>query len=237
VSGPTDIGTIFEREGAVFVTPANELASKLARIRALVFDWDGVFNRGDKGSGSSSGFSEADSMGVNMLRFGLWLRDRELPVAAIVTGEANPSSELFAARERFHCLFQGVRDKRDAVAAICDEHALTGREIACVFDDINDLSMAESCGVRILVRRRASILFRDRLVESCACDYVTACSSGDYAVRESAELLLGLLGLFDDVVDARQANDERYRAYFSARQTIALGTRNLAEHGADTGQR
>jgi 3-deoxy-D-manno-octulosonate 8-phosphate phosphatase (KDO 8-P phosphatase) len=115
VSGPNDIGTMFEREGAVFVTPADELAVKLARIRALVFDWDGVFNRGEKGSGSSSGFSEADSMGVNMLRFGLWLRDRELPVAAIVTGEVNPSSELFVARERFHCLFQGVRDKRDAM--------------------------------------------------------------------------------------------------------------------------
>jgi 3-deoxy-D-manno-octulosonate 8-phosphate phosphatase (KDO 8-P phosphatase) len=176
-------------------------------------------------------------MGVNMLRFGLWLRDRELPVAAIVTGEVNPSSELFVARERFHCLFQGVRDKRDAIAAICEDHALSGSEIACVFDDINDLSMAECCGVRILVRRRASVLLRERLVEARACDYVTASGSGDYAVRESAEMLLGLLGLFGDAVDARQANDERYRAYFSARQKIALGTKNLAEDGADSGAR
>lgn len=228
---------MFEREGAVFVTPADELAAKLTKIRAVVFDWDGVFNRGEKGTGSSSGFSEADSMGINMLRFGLWLRDRELPLAAIVTGEVNPSSELFAARERFHCLFQGVRDKRNAIAAICDDHALSGSEIACVFDDINDLSMAERCGVRILVRRPASVLLRDRLVQSRACDYVTASSCGDYAVRESAEMLLGLLGLFDDVVDARRANDERYRAYFSARQTIALGTRNLARQGADSGVR
>lgn len=224
---------MFERQGAVFVTPADVLAVKLARIRALVFDWDGVFNRGEKDSASSSGFSEADSMGVNMLRFGLWLRDRKLPVAAIVTGEVNPSSELFAARERFHCLLQGVRDKRDAVAAIRAEHALTGSEIACVFDDINDLSMAESCGVRILVRRDASVMLRARLVQSRACDYITASSSGDNAVREAAELLLGLLGLFDAAVDARQANDERYRAYFSARQKIELATKNLAEHIAD----
>jgi 3-deoxy-D-manno-octulosonate 8-phosphate phosphatase (KDO 8-P phosphatase) len=234
---PADVGRKFEREGAAFVTPAEELAVKLSRIRALVFDWDGVFNRGEKGSAQSSGFNEADSMGINMLRFGLWLRERRLPIAAIVTGEANPSSELFAARERFHRLFQGVRDKRQAIAAICDEHDVAASEIACVFDDINDLSMAESCGVRILVRRRASILLTERIVGSRACDYVTACSSGEYPVREAAEMMLGLLGAFDSVVSARVANDETYRAYFSMRQAIELETAQLGNSGNSDGAR
>jgi 3-deoxy-D-manno-octulosonate 8-phosphate phosphatase (KDO 8-P phosphatase) len=234
---PAEIGAKFEREGATFVTPAEQLAEKLARVRALVFDWDGVFNRGEKGSASSSGFSEADSMGVNMLRFGLWLRDGELPIAAIVTGEANPSSELFASRERFHWLFQGVRDKRRAISTICDKHSFVASEVACVFDDINDLSMAERCGVRILVRRRASVLLREKILGSSMCDYMTACSSSEYAVRESAELMLGLSGAFDDVVESRVANDERYRTYFSIRQAVALTKASAPETGPVDGAR
>jgi 3-deoxy-D-manno-octulosonate 8-phosphate phosphatase (KDO 8-P phosphatase) len=232
---PAEIAAKFERRGAAFVAPAADIAAKLARIRALVFDWDGVFNRGEKSSMVSSGFNEADSMGVNMLRFGLWYRDARLPIAAIVTGEANPTAELFATRERFHWLFQGVRDKRQAVAAICESEGLAADEVACIFDDINDLSMARVCGVRILVRRRASVLLHDRVAKLRECDYITASGPGEYAVRETAELLLGLLDMFDVVIDSRVANDERYCAYFSERQAVTLRKAGIADDGALTG--
>jgi len=218
----TDTAAAFERAGATFVVAPDDLVAKLMRIRAFVFDWDGVFNRGEKSATTASGFTEADSMGINMLRFGYWLRGGQIPIAAIVTGEVNPSAEQFAARERFHWLFQGVRDKRQAIAAICERDGLVADEVACVFDDINDLSMAGSCGVRFLVRRSASVLLASHVTASRACDYVTANGSGDYAIRETAELILGLLGVFEPAVESRVANDARYRAYFSQRQAVEL---------------
>ncbi|MCY7352776.1 MAG: hypothetical protein LH606_19310 [Cytophagaceae bacterium] len=42
------IQTIFEDLGGHFVTPAPKLAEKVARVKAVVFDWDGVFNDGVK---------------------------------------------------------------------------------------------------------------------------------------------------------------------------------------------
>ena len=40
------------------------LARQLHGIRALVFDWDGVFNDGWKDAQGGSPFSEVDSMGA-----------------------------------------------------------------------------------------------------------------------------------------------------------------------------
>lgn len=161
-------------------------------------------------------------MGVNMLRYGLWRRDGRLPAVAIITGEPNASAELFAKREHFHALYQHVKDKRAALAEFCSRHGLETKQVACVFDDINDIAMAVDCGLRILVRRDASDLLREYLCRSAVCDYVTASQSGNFAVREAAELLLGLSGLFEEVVESRVAFDAQYRAYFAERQAIEL---------------
>ena len=198
-------------------------------MRAVVFDWDGVFNTGTKALGTTSGFNEADSMGVNMLRYGLWRRDGRLPVAAIITGEPNASAEHFAKREHFHSLYQSVKDKRLALAELCGRHGLKSGQIACIFDDINDIAMAVDCGVRILVRRKASDLLREYLSASGTCDYVTAGQSGEYAVREATELLLGLSCLFDEVLESRVAFDAEYQAYFAARQAVELEVISAAQ--------
>jgi len=219
---PVEIGARFEQQGGTFVQSPDAIAARLQQIRALVFDWDGVFNKGEKAQGLSSGFSEADSMGINMLRYVFWRRDGHLPIAAIITGERNPSAEQFAQRERFHSLYQGVKDKGRAMASFRRRHGLEPAEIACVFDDINDIAMAADCGLRILVRRKASEMLRDYLVSSGRCDYVTASESGGYPVREAAELMMGFSGRFEEVVASRCANDEAYRAYLVARQAIAL---------------
>jgi len=191
-------------------------------VRALVFDWDGVFNAGEKACEATSGFTEADSMGVNMLRYGLWRRDGHLPATAIITGEPNASAKVFAEREHFHSLYQRVKDKRSALADFCSRHELDTGQVACVFDDINDIAMAADCGVRILVRRDASSLLRDFLHRRASADYVTAGQSGRYAVREATELMLGLTCLFDEVVESRVAFDADYQSYFAARQAVEL---------------
>jgi 3-deoxy-D-manno-octulosonate 8-phosphate phosphatase (KDO 8-P phosphatase) len=216
------VGAKFAQLGGTFVHAPEVLADRLRRISAIVLDWDGVFNRGEKARGASSGFTEADSMGLNMLRYAIWRRDRRLPAVVIITGEQNASAEELARREHFDSIYFGVKDKREAMAHCRGRFSRAPHEIACIFDDINDLAMAADCGMRVLVRRAASVLLRSHVVSRQLCDYVTASESGDHAVREAAELLLGLMGTFEEVVESRCAHDETYRAYFDVRQRVEL---------------
>ncbi len=210
----------FTAAGGNFVTPAEELIQKLAECRAVVFDWDGVFNAGRKGHTSSSGFAEVDSMGTNMLRYGLWRRQGVLPYTAIITGENNESAIGFAEREHLTAVYTGIRSKQHVIEHLCGEHDLTPGQIACVFDDINDLPMAEVCGIRIMVRCSASPMLAEYVQRRELCDYVTGETSDGYPVREICELLLGLLDAFDDVVTSRVAFDAEYNQYLNARQSV-----------------
>ena len=210
----------FTAAGGNFVTPVEELIQKLAECRAVVFDWDGVFNAGRKGHTSSSGFAEVDSMGTNMLRYGLWRRQSVLPYTAIITGENNESAIGFAEREHLTAVYTGIRSKQHVIEHLCGEHELKPAQIAYVYDDINDLPMAEVCGLRLRVDSPASPMFADYVERHDLCDYVTGAKSGGYPVREICELLLGLLDAYDDVVTSRVAFDAEYNQYLEARQSV-----------------
>ena len=216
-----DISRHFADQGGVFVVTPEELTRKLKTIQALIFDWDGLFNDGSKGTGNASTFSEADSMGTNMLRYGLWMQNSRVPVSVLITGAKNSTAVDFAEREHFNAIFSGIGHKSKAVDYICSEYNLSPQALACVFDDINDLAMAKRCGVRCLVQRQASPLFSQYVQDGGYCDYVTAQKTGRYAVREISELILGLCGLFEKVVDSRVAVDQAYRDYLERRQAIA----------------
>lgn len=220
MSDSAELEARFSALGGTFLTPAGALAARLEQVRGVVFDWDGVFNSGVKDALSASSFSEADSMGTNLLRYALWRRSGELPVTAIITGEYNPRALEFARREHFHAVYQGIRNKADAMNALRATCGLQAHELACVFDDVNDLPMVAGCAVRVLVRRLASPLLEDHVARDGLCDYVTAMEGGHNAVREAAELLIGLLGAFDEVVTSRVASDQRYAQYFAARQAV-----------------
>ena len=231
----SEVQTAFESIGGSFVMPPTEIAAVLQQCRGVVFDWDGVFNSGRKGVSTESDFTEADSMGTNMLRYGLWRIVGKLPFTAIISGENNKSAIRFAGREHFDSVYTGIKDKRNVIEHLSEQNGIDAKELICVFDDINDLGMAELCGVRLLVRRDASPLLREYATQHSLCDYVTG--SAEYAVREVCELVLGLLGAHDDVVQSRVAYDEEYQRYFQARQAVttrAFVTRDnsIIEHDA-----
>lgn len=211
----------FTDVGGVFVTSVAEIATKLKDVGALVFDWDGVFNGGFKSEDLPSTFSEADSMGTNMLRYGLWRKNKQLPTVAVVSGEDNRAAVQFATRERFQDVYLSISDKRLVIKQLCSRGNIKPHQIICVFDDINDLGMATMCGLRYLIHRPASPLLKKYATGHRACDYITGNDSSSYAVREICELSLGLMGVFDMVVDSRVANDETYQEYFRQRQACA----------------
>lgn len=215
-----EIESRFRSMGGTFLTPTAVLVERMKQVRALVFDWDGVFNTGTKGDATSSTYCEPDSMGVNMLRFSLWREAGLLPICAIVSGEINPTARAFAVRENFHDIYCGAGNKRHAISSCCSRHNLAMAQIAFFFDDINDLGIAAECGVRVLIRRDASPLLQDFVAMNSLCDYITAHSAGHYPVREAAELLMGLLGSYDLAVASRMSADSSYAEYLGQRKAI-----------------
>ena len=222
-----EIARHFKEAGALFLKTPAEISTRLLgngdggsgkRIEAIVFDWDGVFHPGFKAPGSPAPFNEADSMGTNMLRYGLWRRHGKLPTAAIISGENNPTAFEFGRREHFDRIYVGIGDKRKALRHLCESQGIEPSQIAFVFDDINDLGMAEFCGLRFMIRRNASPLLLDYAIQNDLCDYYTAHPPADQAIREICELCLGLMGQFDTVIRSRVNADDDYKEYFAARQ-------------------
>lgn len=208
---------MFGALGGTFCTPVLELQERSLQVRGFIFDWDGVFHSGQKGESNSGVFSEVDSMGINLLRYGYWRRHRRLPFIAIVSGEQDKTAVKFAGREHFDGLYMGIRDKKNALVHACAAANVTPQQIACVFDDIIDLSIAKSCGLKIQIQRTASPMFTEYTKENDLCDYITAHTAQENAVRECCELLLALWGNYSETIASRVAFDADYQTYWKTR--------------------
>ena len=209
---------IFESKGGVFITPPFVLAQKLKNIKAILFDWDGVFNEGNKGGGNHSGFSEIDSMGTNMLRFSTWLKQQKsMPISAIVTGANNEVSLDFAAREHFDKVYFGVADKKLALKHLIEDCGLKKEEIAFFYDDILDLSIAKEVGVRIFVRSDAKVAFSEYVQHNQLTDYITAFSGDQHGVREACEMLMELNFNYVECIEERVAFSDTYTQFLEDR--------------------
>ncbi|MBP7513075.1 MAG: hypothetical protein KA791_00915 [Flavobacteriales bacterium] len=205
--------------GTRLIADREEFLAKCADIKAVLFDWDGVFNNGFKDAEGGSPFSEVDSMGVNLLRFALWLKNGErLPAAGIITGQHNAYAERFAQRERFHGCYMGYTNKPEAFDAFLGTHGLRAEEVAFFFDDVLDLPVAERCGLRVLIGRRASPWFEDAAMD-CV-DAITACDGGHHGLREACELLIVASARADEVLDHRVRYSEVYQRYLAQRQGL-----------------
>lgn len=211
---------IFENMGAEFVLPAEEIAQKFKDIKAFVFDWDGVFNTGEKIADGSSSFNEIDSMGTNLLRFSYYLKNKQLPLTALISGEKNESAFFFAQREHFNASYFKIVNKKWALDHLCSIYNIQAHQICYFFDDVLDLNVAKQVGLRILIARKASTLFTNYAKKNNLVDYVTASQSGNFAVREVCEMLMGITNMFNDVVTRRMNYEEVYQQYILARNLL-----------------
>ncbi len=210
----------FITNGLRTTTPEKDLLRRLARTKAVLFDWDGVFNNGFKDAEGGSPFSEVGSMGVNLLRFALWLRNGSLPKAAIITGQHNPYSERFAQRERLHGVYMGFTNKPEAFDAFLKQHDLKADEVAFFFDDVLDLPVAARCGLRIMIGSPVTAWLVEQAIARGEVDMVTANSGGDNGLREATDAVIALLGNGTDVIDHRVEYSETYQRYLRERQAV-----------------
>jgi 3-deoxy-D-manno-octulosonate 8-phosphate phosphatase (KDO 8-P phosphatase) len=212
---------LFENNGGRFFVEEDAFINKIQVLKAFVFDWDGVFTDGGKDFEMQSRFNEADSMGCNLLRFSYFLKHGKLPATSIISGENNKSAFAFVNRESFHSTYFKIPDKILAADHFCKTHDLSYHEMAYVFDDVLDLSIAKKCGLRIFIPRKANPLLIDFVIKNELADYMTASSSGNCAVREACELIMGTYNLYDTAVRQRIEFSDRYKDYLALRKAVA----------------
>ena len=212
----------YQQQGGVFITPPSVLIEKLSKVKAILLDWDGVFNDGRKTQSTGSGFSEVDSMALNMLRFSLWLiQTAKLRVpSAIITGETNPSAFAFARREGFDTVYYQMKDKTKALAHFCDKYKLERHEVAFFFDDILDLSLAKQVGIRMLMKRSNGIAFNAYVAQQGYADYATSGDGGQYGIREASELWMALNGTLAEVIEKRMEFTGVYTDFITQRNSV-----------------
>jgi 3-deoxy-D-manno-octulosonate 8-phosphate phosphatase (KDO 8-P phosphatase) len=219
--------TLFRGE---FLLNPKSFRRRVKDIKAFVFDWDGVFNDGYKTESGSSSFSEIDSLGTNLLRFSHYLNKGSLPLTAIISGENNKAAAAFVQREHFHALYSGIKNKTEALQHFCRANNISPAEVAFVFDDVLDLSVAAACGLRLMVVRAANPLFNRYVGKEKLADYFTSCSGAGYAVREVCELFMHVYGNYDRIVSHRIRFSKEYQTYLEQRnhvKTRLLGLKDL----------
>jgi 3-deoxy-D-manno-octulosonate 8-phosphate phosphatase (KDO 8-P phosphatase) len=222
-----DIEDAFTEIGGQFIHSAFDLSEKLRTIKAFVYDWDGVFNDGKKGETLASGFSEVDSMGTNMLRFGYYLTHGTLPKTAILSGADNPTAAFMAKREHFDTVYLKAIDKEKALLRFCDTHNITPGEVCFFYDDILDLAVAKKVGLRFAVGRLCNPIFLNFVSHKGYADYISACQGNEHAVREFSELLLCLMGKETEVIEERSNFSEKYTAYLELRNAAETEMMNI----------
>ena len=203
-----------------FITDAAVMKNKLRSIKAFIFDWDGVFNNGQKNMEGHSGFSEVDSMGINLLRFNTYLFQKQIPLTAIITGEKNGLALSFAERENFNSIYYKVKNKETALLHFCKQHQLVPSEILFVFDDILDFSVAKLVGLRMMIGRRSNPLILEYAQQQRLVDYISYHDGETNALREITELCLLLTNNFQKVLELRMKFSEEYKTYISKRNEV-----------------
>lgn len=204
-----------------FVSSPTTLKQKLKQVKAFVFDWDGVFNDGRKNFEGHSGFSETDSMGVNMMRFSYFLQHKQLPVTAIITGENNQLAFSFAKRENLHLVYYKAANKENALMHLCEQHRISPADILFVFDDVLDFSVAKLAGVRFMIGRNANPLLHEFAAERRLVDYITKYNGNENGVREVSEIVMSMSNNFDVALELRMKYAEAYKDYITLRNKTA----------------
>jgi 3-deoxy-D-manno-octulosonate 8-phosphate phosphatase (KDO 8-P phosphatase) len=212
-----DLESVFKSLGGTFITPSANLKSLLPGIRAFIFDWDGVFNNGFKTGESGSSFSEIDSMGINMLRFSFFLKDKNMPLLFILTGMNNQSALDFSKREHFDGIFMNLKNKKNALDQIFENFRIKSDESAFFFDDIIDIAVAKRCKLSFFIYNKSNPLLLDYIKANNIASYISGKSAEEHAVREICELLIGLNGNYDQIVEARSAFSGIYEEYLQTR--------------------
>ena len=156
-----------------------DLASQLAGVRLVVFDFDGVFTDNtvyvaEDGTESVRCW-RGDGLGLTKLK------DAGIQTA-IVSTEKNPVVTARSRKLNMRCI-QSCDDKAAAVRSLADEHGIPLADVAFVGNDVNDLACLRIVGLPIVVHDAHPDVLD-------AAVYRTAARGGRGAVREVCDAIV-----------------------------------------------
>ena len=168
----------------------SEIQRRLARIKLLLMDCDGVLTDGRiwlfENGEEQKGFHTRDGLGINLLhRAGL--------KSGIISGRTSSAVEQRARTLGMSFICQGCEDKQRAFADTLAQAGLRNAEVAFVGDDLNDIPLMLQSGLGVAVAD-ASADTRQHA------HYVTNAPGGYGAIREVVELILKSQGRWERLV-------------------------------------
>jgi YrbI family 3-deoxy-D-manno-octulosonate 8-phosphate phosphatase len=166
------------------------LEQKVAKIRLLILDVDGVLTDGkiivdDKGS-EIKNFDVKDGQGLKfLLKAGFEV--------AIISGRESRAVEIRANGLGIKEIYQGIEDKKSVLDRLIRDRAIKIDEVCCIGDDIPDIPMFDQVGLSVAVSNAVPEALD-------AADFITKNKGGDGAVREVCELILKTQGKWADIL-------------------------------------
>jgi 3-deoxy-D-manno-octulosonate 8-phosphate phosphatase (KDO 8-P phosphatase) len=157
-----------------------KISEKLAKIKMLILDVDGVMTDGgilmDSDGREMKKFNVRDGHGLVMIqRHGIQV--------AILTGRTSAVVEHRARDLRISEVYQGALNKKEVLTTILEKNRLAPEEIAYMGDDIVDIPVLKMVGFSAAVADALDVVKR-------SVDFVTVQPGGKGAVREVCEMLL-----------------------------------------------
>lgn len=167
------------------------LKAKLANIRLLVMDVDGVLTDGtiivNADGAETKQFNVLDGHGIRLWkRAGLDL--------ALISGRASAPTQRRADQLEIEHVFQDCHDKLPVLKSLLEELKLTPEQVAYIGDDLPDLPVLRYVGFSVAVANSVEQLKQNA-------DYTTSCPGGKGAVREVIEFILKSTDRWDALME------------------------------------
>jgi 3-deoxy-D-manno-octulosonate 8-phosphate phosphatase (KDO 8-P phosphatase) len=167
-----------------------ETEEQAKKIKLLILDVDGVLTDGiiyiSSGGSETKSFHVRDGYGMRRLM------ESGIQVA-LISGRKSGAVEHRARELGIGLVFQGVQDKTAVCRELLARTALRKSEIASVGDDLPDLPLFASSGVRVAVADAAGEVLE-------MADAITGRRGGHGAVREVCEWILKLQGKWPEAI-------------------------------------
>lgn len=167
-----------------------EIIEKAKLIRLVIFDVDGVLTDGklffDESGREYKCFNTKDGHGIKMLR--------ESGIeTAVISGRKSLSVTLRMKSLGVKYVYQGQEDKRSAFDELCEMLSLNPAQVACVGDDVPDLTLFGRAGLAIAVADAHPAVRQQA-------DWCTSLPGGCGAAREVCDLVMQAQGTLEGSV-------------------------------------
>lgn len=164
--------------------------NRLKQIRMVLLDVDGVLTSGDiiySDSGEQIKiFDVKDGLGIRLLK------EAGIKVG-VITGRRGKALKHRCDNLGIELIFDGIRNKDEALDDIQAETGIPIEAMAFVGDDLPDLPALKKVGLAVAVGDAVSLVREQAHMTTHAC-------GGKGAIREVSEAILKARGLWDDLI-------------------------------------